>query len=329
MKVKPLNELKGNTLEVGYSEQDVDQVNGRFSFNNTVKRTTPSSVKGTVSFICPILTDPYLIESTRQNLEGKDTTDNEADSEIFALNTEPLTSLFNTIFFETTGGSNFLRFAETDTALFPIRRPFQITSGAPYNGTYTPVSVTVVGTDLLVEVAETVVPGNAYAVFVYAVRKLLRVAYDSVTGIPEQDTIFNIEDLTPARLTETQRRLIDSIFSDPALLGKKITFDSGDKNTDLTTTRNGVTITERADYVIGSNILFKSWLIEVQIRMNEDAVDILEANPNQCVSFDWLGDRYEGFIYKAEASANDSREQALTLIASPLTDLTNLITDNG
>jgi hypothetical protein len=163
---------------------------------------------------------------------------------------------------------------------------------------------------------------------IFSTRILRRVVYDSITGIPDPEFIFNIEGLTPKRLVLLQSNLLNSLFYGHT--GEKLTYQTTEKNADLVTQKDGVTIRERADYVIGNdNLLFKPWIFEFTVRPPFDIVEVLEGNPNQCFSFTWYGYTYKGFIRNAGTNINDGRAQSFRLICSADTDLTPLIDTHG
>lgn len=79
--------IMGNVLKIGYQPKDSDSVNGRFSFNNTNVYTSPiKKIVKDISIVTDYITDPYVIELYRANLEGKTTTDNEKDTDVIVLN---------------------------------------------------------------------------------------------------------------------------------------------------------------------------------------------------------------------------------------------------
>lgn len=318
----PATDLKGNVLKVGYREQNTDDVNGKFSFNNTTTHAAPSGVAKELSYIAPVITDPYVIELKSQNVEGKETTDSDIDSDVILFNTEPLVSDFVSLSFHDSHLIDVLNI--TDTNLFPIGKKFTVSSGGVSNGDYTVVAVSSLPNGLQIEVAENFFDAGAYAIITYAVRKLKRVVYDSISGVPLPDNLFNVESLTPQRiLEESLRKWIDSIFWE--LQGKEITYVSADKNSGLVTEKNSAVIAENGTYTIGKDILFKPWYFELEARVPEDLVEVLENNLNRPFYFTWYGDSYKGFLIKAVASVSDSRSQSLKLLCTPDTDLTNLI----
>lgn len=89
LKVKPAADYLYNTIKVGYPEKKYDDVNGKQEFNNTSLFTTPiTRVSKELNKVSSYRGDCYGIEFTRINLEGKTTTDNESDNEVFLIHTE-------------------------------------------------------------------------------------------------------------------------------------------------------------------------------------------------------------------------------------------------
>lgn len=73
-------------IKVGYTNQDVEDVNGRNDPNTTHEYTTPfTRVSKELNLVSPYRYDPYGIESIRMNLEGKTTTDSSSDNDVIVL----------------------------------------------------------------------------------------------------------------------------------------------------------------------------------------------------------------------------------------------------
>lgn len=80
-------DIMGNVLKLGYDPKDSDDVNGKLSFNNTNIYTSPvTRIAKDISIVSPYITDPYVIEIYRANLEGKKTTDDSKDTSVYILN---------------------------------------------------------------------------------------------------------------------------------------------------------------------------------------------------------------------------------------------------
>ncbi len=85
--------LINNLIKVGYSDQKYDERNGKDEFNTAVEFSTPvKRVAKVYDLISTYRADMYGIELTRINLEGKTTTDNEADNSVFLIHVTPQTT---------------------------------------------------------------------------------------------------------------------------------------------------------------------------------------------------------------------------------------------
>lgn len=86
LKVSPANDYIYSGIKIGYAAQEYEDVNGRQEFNNTHEYLSPvTRITKTLELISPYRADCYGIEFTRINLEGKTTTDDKADNDVFIL----------------------------------------------------------------------------------------------------------------------------------------------------------------------------------------------------------------------------------------------------
>jgi hypothetical protein len=92
LKVKPATDYYFNSLNIGYSKQTYDDVNGKDEFNNTSSYTSPiTRISKELSLISPYRADSYGIELLRIDLTQKDTTDNSSDNDVFFVHTKKVT----------------------------------------------------------------------------------------------------------------------------------------------------------------------------------------------------------------------------------------------
>lgn len=259
-------DIMGNVVKIGYQPKDSDSVNGKSSFNNTNIYTSPvQKIVKDISLISDYITDPFVIELYRANLEGKKTTDDSKDDTVFVLNID-----FN----------NPQTLTE-DTAGYPA--------------------------------------GTVYY-------KLKRVVYDEMTGVENGDTLYNIEELTPARLLETHSNYLNALFYQFA--GQKLIFQTASKNANLYTRLGSVIYKENADFTIrNSPRLFKPMLFEFIPPPKSELAEILDENPNRCFSFIHPnGNTYRGFNIKLGLAPNTEEEQVFQLLAVDNQDLSTLKT---
>lgn len=89
MKVSCANDLLINNIKIGSPDQDYDDVNGREEFNTTHEYSAPiTRVQRELDLVSIYRKDSFGIELTRINLDGKTTTDDKGDNEVFMLHIE-------------------------------------------------------------------------------------------------------------------------------------------------------------------------------------------------------------------------------------------------
>lgn len=239
-----------NTLKIGWPARDYDDVNGKDEFNNTHEYTSPVKRLGKpLDLTAPYRTDPYGIEFTRINLDGKSTTDNESDNDVFIIN-----------------------IADNGSGGYILNRP----------------------------------------------------PYSAITGVRAGSSIFNTE-LSPARCLIANGSFLH--IGMDLLDAGQLTFQTTEKNAALSTTLDGVTITENQNFPISSLAakLFLPKVFEVDCRVPINIVDLIEANPYGKIQFKWLGNTYRGYIMEAAQQAATNAQQTFKLIASTDNDMTKLI----
>lgn len=166
-----------NTLNVGYPDVNIDDVNGKYAFNTSVIWSSPvTRIKKEFTLKSDYKADPFEIELMRIKYLGQSTTDALQDNDIYFLKVDLSAP-------ETLGDGR---------VVYPLyRRPL------------------------------------------------------TITGIPNGDTVFNI-DLSPRRIVNTHANWIGGIFSE--FQTGKLHFESTQRNRDL----NAGGIDEDADIVISS-----------------------------------------------------------------------------
>lgn len=88
-KWKRATEILANSIKIGWPNQTYDDVNGRQEFNTTQERlSVVERVSKPLELISVYRADPFGIELTRINLEGKTTTDSGSDNDVFILNVD-------------------------------------------------------------------------------------------------------------------------------------------------------------------------------------------------------------------------------------------------
>lgn len=89
MKVSPATDLIINNIKIGTPNQSYDDVNGKQEFNTTHEYSAPiTRVAKDLNLVSVYRKDCYGIEFTRLNLDGKTTTDNDSDNDVFEIHIE-------------------------------------------------------------------------------------------------------------------------------------------------------------------------------------------------------------------------------------------------
>lgn len=252
LKHTPATDLLINNIKIGTPNQDYDDVNGKQEFNTTHEYSAPiTRVAKELNLIKVYRSDCYGIEFTRLNLDGKSTTDNNSDNDVFQIHIE-----------------------DTPRAdgLYHLDR--SLNAGA--------------------------------------------------TGLLTPLTVFNLY-LTPARGIRRNGNYIRSLFY--KLDAKYLTFQTSDKNDAVVA--GG--ITENADIQIASldPALFSCNYLEFETKVPFDLFEILAVSPLKAFTGTWAGFTFIGIPNKISIQPGDNASQTFQLLASPSTDLTQLITIDG
>lgn len=328
LEVSPAKDLLFNTVKVGYNEIQTDDVNGRFAFNNThLYKTVVTNVAKELALISPYAADPFAIELTRINLEGKTTTDGSSDNQVFVINTRKQTAQV-LLAFELFLGASFIGLTgPVDLDLYPVGATLTITGTQFNNKTFTIKFAGLTTTGALLVVNEPVINETVLATVVYGTRILNRPPGLTITGVPDPATVFNVL-LSPKRILLRHLLWINSVLHD--LVGTKLTFQTTEKNADLRTVEGAVTIEEKADVTVGTARLFKAVHFSFDAPAATSIAEILETEPNRSFRFSGVlpdGGRvtFTGFSQGIGVAPNDEREQKLKLLSTPDNNLLKLI----
>jgi hypothetical protein len=156
------------------------------------------------------------------------------------------------------------------------------------------------------------------------VYNLKRVTYDSITGVDNPTTAYNIEELTPKRMLLKWGNYIRSILYNFGF--NNLTFESGLKNYLLSTTINGQTITEGSDALIGSldDILFYPLYFKFKTKVPFNFSQLLSGAVNSHIKFNYNGKTFYGFPQEVKQQFALNESQEWKLLASPLINLSDL-----
>lgn len=322
--VSEVPEFMFTEIKIGYPSQQLDEVNGKFSFHNTSVYGTPrkNADAKTFTLICPFIADPYAQEITRINLEGKTTTDNANDNKNYIIDSEAIPpTQFNAVVFTAEAGRYFFRLSD-NPHLFPFVFK-RVTMAFPLsNTTLNILSVTREGAELLVEVAEPVTPETRDVVVSFHVRRIRRPAGLVVAGVPNGERLYNVL-LSPASIAQRWKRWLNSLFWN--FQGQQLPFLSTEKNRGVSYTFNGSTVKEDAPVTIGPDRLFIPKYFNFTVPAPLNMAELFEENPNQGFTAIGRGVEVFGFADKAGLGLVDGKEQEFRLLCGPAVDLSRFV----
>lgn len=322
-KTSVAKEFRYNTVKIGWPSQDISDINGKYSFNNSHTYQLPTSVSEPkeLNITTKYISCCYYQEIKRINLNGKTTVNDEVDNEVNvfdAVKTSENISMAVSINSDVDGNYFEGAFSQDQADLLQIR--FTASGTASNNGTFTVKSVIQTTSGYKLYVNENIVNENVTATLNAEYYIPNRPAYSSITGVPDDGTVYNVE-LSPKRLFLKHKKWINSVCY--KLTGQKVKFLTTEKNADLVTTLAGTTISEKSDYEVTDSILFYPFFHE--FIASYDLIESLENEINTPFIPEWYGDDYNGFLVKAGTSPNDNKAQQFKILAAPNSDLTKLI----
>lgn len=159
-----------------------------------------------------------------------------------------------------------------------------------------------------------------FAYIAPAVYELNRPAYTAVTGIPHPESAFNLE-LSPKKCLLGLGALLRSL--DYPMDAELISFRSADKNKDLSTTLDGVTVTENENIQIGAlpDRLFLPHYLTFTTQLPINVMALIASNPYGRVRFTVEGRQFEGFLFDGSIKPATQDSQNWKVLSAPENDL--------
>jgi hypothetical protein len=155
--------------------------------------------------------------------------------------------------------------------------------------------------------------------------KLKRAVYTSVTGIPNPDSVFNIEELTGARILEAWESYLRGALT--GYEASKLQFENSTKNRELATVGGpGGDYDEDASKLVGTLAapFFQNRKITVTALSTHSIYKVLTATPRACFSFTYQGSTFKGYLLKCSIKCKTGQEQEFVFISHIDNDLTLL-----
>lgn len=326
-----------SSIVVGYENIDfgVDgQINGKDEFNQKNYFTTAQeSIDATYEIVSPYIASMYAQELMRVNFGNRKTTDNKGDNKVYivdAVQGAEVQYHSGTIQFI---APNNIRLEGVKNFINGIR--VEIRGAGSFNGFYdvTNTSYLEVGYTRLT-VSQSVFNVVTAGQIIYQdanVWKPYRPDYVSITGVLSPSTCYNTR-LSPKNLLLLHAPVISAgvynINASDAL--DVIKFQSGDKNTKLSVSYDGITfITENADERFSS--LAQPFTMPIVFKFKTDySKDLFSRLVGdrlyEQISFITNGIELLGYIEEIHTNADNREPQSWQLKSIVSTNLTNLLT---
>lgn len=147
--------------------------------------------------------------------------------------------------------------------------------------------------------------------FFITITELNRPVFDSITGVLSPSTIFNVL-LSPKRCLLAHGNYVNICLYNVA---GYLVYQTTDKNSNLSTTKNGVTITESANVAIDTlpPALCSQWRLNFNSRVPYALATLIGNNPYGKVTFTFNNAPYAGFIAQMSQQPAFNNSQAFQL----------------
>ena len=327
-KIIPATDIMANTYKFGHQKQDIEDVNGKYDPNGNNQFEGPiKKITQEYNMVSQYKAGPYEIEILRINFEGKTTTDDNSDNDVFAIAAVEQDDLVAEVSFLAV----FNGMIVSNPERFRAGQKIRITGSTLNDGVYDILSVNFLLLFSVITFAQPVVDEASVTITIEWLvgdsYLLDRPVYDTLEGVPH-DSIFNLPYLTPKTMLFRHGRWLRSMNA--GLDSQKIKFVSGkdNKNTELKTVLGSVVIDEDRDETIANlgDYLFLPWYFIFKTEVPIDLPELLEANPNRSYKFtDEYGQEWRGFLRQAGIAPNDYTPQEFRLLAAPSNDIELLI----
>lgn len=322
----PANQYRYSSIQVGYPAKDIENLNGKYSFNNTLVFKTPKLKGGENIYDAKSVyyADPYIIEILRINTEGKTTTDDRSDNDVFFIDGElKYPNYVGQLTFTTVNAVSTLTINTIGLGLI-IGARFKVLTG-DNTGAYKIVFVEEQGPNTVIQLNKLVTDEIVNTTIEFRHYKLRRKPYLSIEGVPAEQQIFNIE-LSPRRILGEHFNWLAGACD--KMEAGMLTYQTTEKNSQLVTTDlNNVVIKETADIpiaMLGTKI-FLPHFFNVEAKSQLNLYDKIKANPGGYFTFSVNGFSFTGFIDDIKSNEATLETQEYILLCKAGNNLENLI----
>lgn len=327
MKITAAVDLLFSSLKIGHADQEVDDVNGRYSFNGYHIYTSPVKTGGgkQLDLQSHYKADPFETETLRRNTEGQTTTDTIQDNSPFVLDVVPAAPNSNVIpvvlygFYEAT--SRF--YYGVISFEFAVGQVIAISGTSSNNVTGTILAQghePLVGSYVVLSASLTDETGsNATVTIVKGMVVELDRSVVPDSGVPDPATVFNVR-LRPSALLEKHYRWLRGCLYNYTGVLK---FEQANRNPDLVV--NGLKDGRDVNIANMGERMFKPYYFEFTTIVPIALPDTIESDANTPFEATWDGNDFGGFMFLSGIAPNSREPQMFKLLSWPDNDLTKLI----
>lgn len=151
--------------------------------------------------------------------------------------------------------------------------------------------------------------------------------FDNVDGVVSRTSTYNIALSPKSMLLRHIDFLCSSFFG--ANEDGNITFASSAKNADLSYTKNGVVVTEKAPIYIADitsqGRVFLPFLCTFTAKYPKSLQNLIKTSPYGCLQFSFNGNTFRGFIVECSVDLAKDSEQEFKLLLTSDTNLANFL----
>lgn len=146
-------------------------------------------------------------------------------------------------------------------------------------------------------------------------RPILGSSYDSVTGLSFPLTAYNLR-LTPKQNLLRHGAYLASILD--RMNGRFIEFASAEKNADLITVMNGISVSERASVAVASlqGKYFQPYIFTITAKFPKYVIDIIDNSPFGYISFEYNSIKARGYLIDVQVDLAENSEREIKLLAT-------------
>jgi len=146
-------------------------------------------------------------------------------------------------------------------------------------------------------------------------RPILGATYTSVVGVDNGANAYNLR-LTPKQNLLRHSAYLRSILD--RMDSRYIEFANAEKNADLVTVKDGISVSERAPVLVSTlqGKYFQPYIFTITCKFPKYVIDLMDATPFGYISFEYNGIKAKGYIIEVQVDLAENSEREIKLLAT-------------